>query len=64
MKHSRDRGIAVEISMGSKAAIETRNARESSSKHGGDEEYLVAEERENEIAEVTGEKIESRQEKR
>ena len=50
--------------MGSKAAIETRNARESSSKHGGDEEYLVAEERENKIAEVTGQKIESRQEKR
>ena len=38
--------------MGSKASIETRNARESTSKH-GDDGYLVAKQRENEVAEVT-----------
>ena len=43
--------------MGSKASIETRNARESTSKH-GDDGYLVAKQRENEVAEVTEEKIE------
>ena len=37
--------------MGSKASIETRNARESTSKH-GDDGYLVAKQRENEVAEV------------
>ena len=51
MQDGRNRGVA--IGMSSKSSIKTRHARESTSKH-GDEGRLVAEERENEVAEVTG----------
>ena len=61
MQDGRNRGVAV--GMSSKSSIKTRNARESTSKH-GDEGRLVAEERENEVAEVTTKKVEFAEKKR